>query len=93
VTFSPGRFAEHSTAYAGFGKKPPLKALQKLAAEAGYANWTQARQEMQRVLDALAGFSSVATELGVSAETTRLIQQQLDQTYQQNMQGLRGQTP
>ena len=93
VTFSPGRFAEHSTAYAGFGKKPPLKALQKLAAEAGYANWTQARQEMQRVLDALAGFSSVATELGVSAETTRLIQQQLDQTYQQNMQGIRGQTP
>jgi hypothetical protein len=48
---------------------------------------------MQRVLDALAGFSSVATELGVSAETTRLIQQQLDQTYQQNMQGIRGQTP
>lgn len=84
VTFSPGRFGEHSTAYGGFGKKPPLKALQKLAAEAGYANWPQARHEIQHVVDALAGFSAVATELGVGAETTRLIQQQLDQMYQQN---------
>ncbi|AFP31457.1 hypothetical protein MRBBS_2521 [Marinobacter sp. BSs20148] len=36
------------------------------------------------MVGALAGFSAVATELGVGAETTRLIQQQLDQTYQQN---------
>ena len=84
VTFSPGRFGEHATAFGGYGKNPPLKALQKLAAEAGYANWRQARQEIQRVLDALAGFSSMATEFGVSVETTRLIQQQLDHTYQQN---------
>jgi len=85
VTFSPGRFGEHSTAYAGFGKKPPLKAMQKLAAEAGFANWEHARQRIERVLDALSGFSAVAKELGVSAETTRLIQKQLDQTYQQNI--------
>lgn len=84
VTFSQGRFGEHSTAYAGFGKNPPLKALQKLAAEAGFASWPEARREIQRVLDALAGFSAVAAELGVSAETSRLIQQQLDQTFQQN---------
>ena len=84
VTFSPGRFGEHATAFGGYGKNPPLKALQKLATEAGYANWRQARQEIQRVLDALAGFSSMATEFGVSVETTRLIQQQLDHTYQQN---------
>ncbi|MET4028147.1 hypothetical protein ABIE59_003692 [Marinobacter sp. MBR-99] len=85
VTFSAGRFGEHSTAYAGFGKRPPVKALQKLAAEAGFANWEKAWQRIERVLDALAGFSAVAKELGVSAETTRLIQQQLDQTYQQNI--------
>jgi len=85
VTFSPGRFGEHSTAYAGFGRKPPLKAMQKLAAEAGFASWEQARQGIERVLDALSGFSAAAKALGVSAETTRLIQQQLDQTYQQNI--------
>ncbi|MBE0487142.1 type II toxin-antitoxin system HipA family toxin [Marinobacter sp.] len=85
VTFSPGRFGEHSTAYAGFGKKPSLKAMQKLAAEAGFASWQQARQGIDRVLNALAGFSATAKALGVSTETTRLIQQQLDQAYQQNI--------
>lgn len=84
VTFSPGRFGEHTTAYAGFGKQPPLSALQKLAVAAGYASWPQARQDAQSVLDALAEFSAVAKGLGVSAETARLIQQQLDQAYHQN---------
>ena len=84
VTFSPGRFGEHATAYAGFGKHPPLKVLKKLAADAGYASWPQARQDVQRVLDALAEFSPVAKALGVSAQTIRLIQKQLDQTYHHN---------
>jgi serine/threonine-protein kinase HipA len=84
VTFSHGRFGEHSTAYAGFGKKPPLKAMQKLAADAGYATWQQARCDIEGVLDALAGFSAVAAELGVGGETVRLIQRQLDETYRQN---------
>jgi len=35
-------------------------------------------------VDALAEFSAVAKKLGVSLETIRLIQQQLDQTYHQN---------
>ncbi len=84
VTFSPGRFAEHSTAYAGFGKNPPLKALQKLASEAGYADWSQARQQIISVLDAVADFSSVASVLEVNPDTIRLIQKQLNQVYEQN---------
>lgn len=84
VTFSPGRFGEHATAYAGFDKQPPLRALQKLAAAAGYASWPQAREDFQGVLEALAEFSAVAKGLGVSAQTIRLIQQQLDQAYHQN---------
>ncbi len=35
VTFSPHPYQEHATAYAGFGKNPPLKAIQGLAARAG----------------------------------------------------------
>jgi len=84
VTFSPGRFGEHATGYAGFGKQPPLKVLKRLAAGAGYASWPQARQDVQRVADTLVEFSAVAKKLGVSSETIRLIQQQLDQTYHQN---------
>jgi len=61
-----------------------LKVLKRLAAGAGYASWPQARQDVQRVVDALAEFSAVAKKLGVSSETIRLIQQQLDQTYHQN---------
>ena len=88
ITFSPGRFGEHSTAYAGYGKNPPLKALQRLAAEAGYADWQQARQQISCVLAALADFSNVAKALGVSPETTRLIQHQLNQQYQYLRAGL-----
>ena len=69
-------------------KKPPLKALQRLAAEAGYADWQQARQQINDVLAALADFSDVAKALGVSPETTRLIQQQLNQQYQYLRAGL-----
>ena len=90
ITFSPGRFGEHSTAYAGFGKTPPLKVMQTLAAESGFASWQQAKHQIERVLEALADFSDVAREQGVTQDTVGLIQQQLDLTYQQNKALLSG---
>ncbi|MEM5548887.1 HipA domain-containing protein [Pseudoalteromonas fuliginea] len=47
VTFSPHPFNEHATSFAGFGKNPPLKAIQKLASAAGYANWKQVQVQVQ----------------------------------------------
>ncbi|GAA3710006.1 hypothetical protein GCM10022421_16580 [Oceanisphaera sediminis] len=37
VTFSHHPFAEHATAFCGFGKRPSLKAIQKLATMPGLA--------------------------------------------------------
>ncbi|MFT6916058.1 MAG: serine/threonine-protein kinase HipA [Motiliproteus sp.] len=84
VTFSPSPFGEHSTAFAGFGKKPPLKAIQRLASQANYKNWAQARRVIEEVVTAIGQFATVARQLGVSAESIDLIERQLNQVYQEN---------
>ena len=84
VTFSPSPYGEHTTAFAGFGKQPPRKAMERLAAHANFGNWTQARAAIAEVVDAISRFAPIARELGVSEETIGLIQGQLDQVYQDN---------
>lgn len=87
VTFSPNPRGEHSTAFAGYGKTPPLKAMQQLARQASYANWAQAQECVQEVVDALSHWEQEAAGLGVSAQTRAMIRGQLAQTYRLN-QGL-----
>jgi serine/threonine-protein kinase HipA len=77
VTFSPHPLGEHATAFVGYGKTPPLKAIQQLAGHAGFAQWKEAQQVIQEVVDVIAGFQPVAREIDVSEQTSRLIQQQL----------------
>lgn len=84
VTFSPGPYGEHATAFAGFGKNPPLKAMQRLASHANFANWSQARQVVEQVVDSLVHWPQVAGEYGVSRETRRLISRQLDEARAQH---------
>lgn len=84
VTFSPHPFAEHATAFSGFGKKPSLKAIKKLAMHAGFANWRQARQAITEIVEVMASFQSVAKEFGVHARTIELIAKQLVVTWQDN---------
>ncbi len=79
VTFSPSAYGEHATAFAGFGKTPSLKAMQQLAAHANFANWQQAQQFIKAVIDVIQQFAMVAKENGVSAQTIKLISQQLEQ--------------
>jgi serine/threonine-protein kinase HipA len=86
VTFSPSPYGEHATAFAGFGKQPSLKAIQQLASQANFANWSQAQQVIAEVVAAISQFASVASELAVSKDTIRLINQQLAQVYQDNKQ-------
>ena len=62
VTFSPSAYGEHATAFAGFGKTPSLKAMQKLAAQANFANWQQAQQVIKEVIDVMQQFAVVAKE-------------------------------
>ena len=84
VTFSPHPFNEHATAYAGYGKAPPLKAIQKLAASSGYSHWPQARQHLQQIVDAISEFGALAQGQGVSKSTISAINAQLNACWQQN---------
>lgn len=84
VTFSPHPFGEHATAFGGHGQRPPLKVVQKLASLANFANWAEARQVIQEVIDSLTDFGQVARTLGVSPETVELIEQQLNAARQAN---------
>ncbi|MDX7998810.1 HipA domain-containing protein, partial [Xenorhabdus sp. Reich] len=84
ATFSPSPFGEHATAFAGFGKNPPLKAIQKLATCAGFTDWKLAQLAIGEVVETLSEFKSIAAQLGVEAQTIKLIGNQLDIFWQQN---------
>ncbi|WP_394189209.1 type II toxin-antitoxin system HipA family toxin [Pseudoalteromonas atlantica] len=81
VTFSPHPFNEHATSFAGFGKKPPLKAIQTLASAAGYANWKQVQVIISEIAEIIFNFKDTAKALNVNKQTISLIEQQLDNTY------------
>jgi len=84
VTFSPSAYGEHATAFAGFGKHPSLKAMQKLANQANFSNWKQAQQVIEEVVDAINAFAGIARELNVEQKTIKLINQQLNNVYLEN---------
>ncbi|RDH42143.1 type II toxin-antitoxin system HipA family toxin [Zooshikella ganghwensis] len=84
TTFSPHPFKEHATAFGGYGKQPPLQAIQKLAKNAGFANWKQAQQSIDEVVDVLANFSAIAKDFGVHPSTIKLIAKQLATIREEN---------
>lgn len=84
VTFSPHPFGEQSTSFAGFGKKPPIKAIQKLATAAGFAKWQHAQDVIKEIIESISHFKQFAQPLDVRAKTIRLIERQLNQTWQDN---------
>ena len=84
VTFSPHPFNEHATAFAGHGKAPPLKVMQTLAASAGFANWKEAQQCIQEVVEAIDNFSTLAIQQAVSKTTMLDIAETLTQRKQEN---------
>jgi serine/threonine-protein kinase HipA len=79
VTFSPSAYGEHATAFAGFGKNPPLKTMQKLAAQANFSDWQQAQQVIKEVINVIQQFAVVARENDVSTQTIKLIKLHLEQ--------------
>jgi serine/threonine-protein kinase HipA len=84
ATFSPTAYGEHSTAFSGFGKQPPLKIMQALAAQANFSSWKQAQMVIKEVLEAIQSFDQVAKTLDVKADTRRLICQYLENIRQNN---------
>ena len=79
VTFSPAPHGQHTTAFMGHGSAPPLKVMQHLAGQANFASWPRAREALERVVDALQNWPTIATELSIRPDTRRLISNQLDQ--------------
>lgn len=84
VTYSPHPFNEHATAFGGYGKAPPLKVMQKLAASAGFANWSDAKLVIQEVSEALNQFARLAQPQGISKTAVSAINKTLIQRRQEN---------
>jgi len=84
VTFSLHPFGEQATSFAGFGKKPSLKAMQKLASVAGYSSWERAQHDIEKTLDVLSGFSAVAKKNGVRSSTITMMDNKLKQQREEN---------
>lgn len=89
VTFSLQPFGEHSTSFGGFGKKPSVKAIQKLAQRAGLT-WNDAQKIIQQTLDVLSGVSALAKDLNVENTTIKLIQNELNRIFDENKELLKG---
>ncbi|HHX04724.1 MAG TPA: HipA domain-containing protein, partial [Pseudomonas sp.] len=77
VTFSPHPFNEHATAFLGYGKKPPLRVIQQLAGHAGFADWKQAQQHIQHIVEAISNFAVIAKSYGVQKSTLTAIEKAL----------------
>lgn len=89
VTFSPQAYQEHATAFCGHGRQPPLAAVERLAAAANFASWSQARTAIEATVDALSTFRSTAHDMGLQPSTIKLIGRQLDQAWRDNRHLLR----
>ncbi|CNF48200.1 hipa protein [Yersinia enterocolitica] len=84
VTFSPTPYGEHSTSFVGYGKNPPLKAIQQLAAQANFENYAHAQEVIEKVVSAIHNWQNTAMHLNIKAETRKLIAARLNDVYQQN---------
>ena len=84
VTFSPHPFNEHATAFGGYGKTPPLKVMQKLAASAGFATWKEAQLCIKEVVEAISQFTYLAQQQEISKRTLLAIEKTLVQRREEN---------
>lgn len=79
VTFSPNSYGEHMTAFAGYGKYPPQKALMRLAQHAGIGQWSEVQNMINQIKSVLSTWPQIAKELEVSESNTRMIMKALDE--------------
>ena len=86
LTFSPNAHGEHSTSFVGYGKAPPLAAVQRLANLASFRTWNQAKHRILQIVEALSEWNSIATDLGVSDAVKKQVARLLEATRKQNRQ-------
>ena len=84
VAFSPSPYNQHMTAFGGFGNQPPLNVVQRLASQANYCSWAQAKQIIESVAEALNQWPALARQLGIKPATRQLISKKLNDAWFQN---------
>lgn len=84
VTFNPNPMNEHTTSFGGYGKRPPLATIQKLANTAGYDNWEQAKIAIEEIADVISNFSETAKNFDVSKKTIQEVEEVLSQRLSDN---------
>ena len=80
ITYSPHPFGEQATAFAGFGKQPPLKAIQTLAKSASFSGWKNAKEVIMSIIDKVSDFESIALGMGVSLQTVSMMKNQIEKS-------------
>lgn len=87
ITFSPSPYSEHTTAFGGYGKNPPINVIQKLAHRAGFEDWQQAKIVIEQIIDSVAQFKQIARQFEINPTIIKLIEKQLNVVRKAN-QGL-----
>ena len=86
VTFSPTPYNEHSTAFLGYGKNPPLNVVQELAQQANFSSWNEAKNVIRKIVDAISKWELIAHQLGINKEIILDINKHLKMIRQENKQ-------
>lgn len=84
ITFSPNPQGEHTTAFMGHGKTPPLKTIQKLAEQANFSSWREAQQKIQAIAETIQEWDRLAQEKQIDKNTRRQIQKQINRVRKDN---------
>lgn len=84
ITFSPTPYNEHSTSFVGYGKRPSLKAIQKLASLANFKNWLDAKEIIAQIIEEINKWDTIARDLNISSANRNMISKQLKQIQQDN---------
>ena len=84
VTFSLHPYGEHATSFGGYGKTPPVKAVQAMAERAGYDTWPKAKQAIEEVVEVLSQFYTLSSEFDIHQSTRAAIDRVLTQLRQDN---------
>ncbi len=83
ITYSTSPYNEHSTSFAGYGKQPPLQAIQELASIAGFS-WQEARLKIQEIVEIMSNFKNLAKQYPIPKYIIQEITTNLDAIRKEN---------
>ncbi|MGM0482168.1 MAG: type II toxin-antitoxin system HipA family toxin [Pseudomonadota bacterium] len=73
LVYSPSPFAEHMTSFNGKGRGPNKKALEEMAAQAGFSSLKPVREMIEQLILVVSQFAEHAAGVGLKKGTRQLI--------------------